>query len=503
MTAALVASRGVAPKLRPGREYPLGATLDAGGVNFAVFSQNATRLELSLFDELGQEQRFAMRSGGAHVWHLYVEGVGAGQRYGFRAHGPYEPSAGHRFNAHKLLVDPYARALAGKVDYRAPVSGYAPPVPGESGERPRARSARRRVGGAALDRGRSVVRLGRGRTAGGPLARHGPLRAAREGIQPAEQRACRASFAALTSASRPTRRSRISKSIGVTTLELMPVHEACDEFFVAKKGMPNYWGYSTLGFFAPDQRFAARPDSLGSSVREFKEMVKRLHRAGIEVVLDVVYNHTCEGDRYGPTLSLRGLDNAAYYRLAPEDRGTYIDYSGCGNTLNVTEPQTLKLIMDSLRYWIHEMHVDGFRFDLAPDPRARPRAHGQAQRVLRHHPPGPDPVARQAHRRAVGPRRAGVPDRKLPRPVERVERPVPRHREALLARRPREDRRSGLPPHGLERPLRRRRASPAREHQLRHRPRRLHAPRPRLLRPEAQPGQRPSQHRRRRRQREA
>jgi isoamylase len=355
----------LAHKLRPGSEYPLGARLDAGGVNFAVFSQNATQLELCLFDDHGEEERLTMRAGPAHVWHLYVEGIGAGQRYGYRAHGPYQPSLGHRFNSHKLLVDPYALALVGKVDYRAPVVGYAPPLPGE-----KVNDGVVDVRDDAWGVPRSVVvdpsvdwEGDRPPEVPWPdtvlYETHVKGFTRRNKNVPSELRGTYVGVAAEATIAH-------LKSIGVTTVELMPVHEACDEWFVARRGLPNYWGYSTLGFFAPDQRFSARPTEPGSQVREFKEMVKRLHREQIEVVLDVVYNHTCEGDRFGPTLSLRGLDNAVYYRLSATDRATYLDFSGCGNTLNVTDPQTLKLIMDSLRYWVEEMHVDGFRFDLAP-----------------------------------------------------------------------------------------------------------------------------------------
>jgi glycogen operon protein len=353
----------VAPKLRAGKEYPLGATLDATGVNFAVFSANATAMELCLFDEHGQESRLPMRPGLAHVWRLSVEGLAAGQRYGFRAHGPYAPAEGHRFNANKLLVDPYARALSGKVDYRAPVAGFAPTPPGA------------KQTDAVLDARDDAWGVPRSIVVDPTFDWEGDARpevpwpdtvlyelhvkgfTRRHRDVPSEHRGTYLGVAADAAVSH-------LKSIGVTTVELMPVHEACDEAFVAKRGLPNYWGYSTLGFFAPDQRFSSGIDH-GAQVREFKEMVKRLHRAGIEVVLDVVYNHTCEGDRFGPTLSLRGLDNAVYYRLAQGDRATYMDFSGCGNSLDVSSPQTLKLIMDSLRYWVQEMHVDGFRFDLA------------------------------------------------------------------------------------------------------------------------------------------
>ena len=349
--------------LRPGREYPLGATPDRDGVNFAVFSENATKVELCLFDDAhGVEERIPMRAGTAHVWHLYVAGATPGQRYGFRAHGPYDVARGHRFNPNKVLVDPYARALAGKVDYHAPVFGYAPTLPGEKTNDKRADVRddswgvpRSVVVDGAFDWGDDrAPEVPWPETVVYELHVKGFTR--RHHDVPSEHRG---TYLGVSSDATVAH----LQSIGVTTVELMPVHEVCDELFVAKKGLTNYWGYSTLGFFAPDQRFAAHPPD---SVREFKEMVKRLHAANIEVVLDVVYNHTCEGDRFGPTLSLRGLDNAVYYRLDPADLGRYIDYSGCGNTLNIAHPQTLKLIMDSLRYWVLDMHVDGFRFDLAP-----------------------------------------------------------------------------------------------------------------------------------------
>jgi glycogen operon protein len=361
--------------LRPGKEYPLGATFDGVGANFAVFSQNATRLVLCLFDDAGNEERLPMRAGPAHVWHVYVGGVSPGQRYGYRADGPYDPSRGHRFNPYKLLVDPYARALSGKVDYRAPVFGYAPPMPGEA-RHDRVMDARDDAWGVprsivvdpAFDWGEDAapetpwpdtviyelhVKSFTKRHPGVPEAERGTYL----GV------ACDAAIAHL-------------QSIGVTAVELMPVHECCDEHFVAKRGMTNYWGYSTLGYFAPDQRFASARGAPWRQVDEFKTMVKRLHAASIEVILDVVYNHTCEGDRLGPTLFLRGLDNATYYRLDPADRGKYVDTTGTGHSVNADSPQTLKLIMDSLRYWAIEMRVDGFRFDLAPtlarggDPRA-------------------------------------------------------------------------------------------------------------------------------------
>jgi glycogen operon protein len=353
----------LARSLRPGKEYPLGASFDGGGVNFAVHSQHATRVELCLFDDRGDgEERIPMRAGPAHVWHVYVEGLAPGQRYGFRAHGPYEPQRGHRFNPHKLLVDPYAHAVAGKVDYHAPVFGYAPALPGEE-RHDRTLDLRDDAWGVP----KSVVVDPTFDWAGD----HPPEVPWPDTVvyelhvksftrrHPDVPSAIRGTYLGVASDAAIAH----MKSIGATCVELMPIHECADELFVARRGLTNYWGYSTLSYFAPDQRFASEP---GRQVTEFKEMVKRLHAASIEVVIDVVYNHTCEGDRFGPTLSLRGLDNAVYYRLDPSDPGRYVDTTGTGNSLNVSEPQTLKLVMDSLRYWVLDMHVDGFRFDLAP-----------------------------------------------------------------------------------------------------------------------------------------
>jgi glycogen operon protein len=352
----------LAHAIRSGRDYPLGATVHTTGTNFAVFSQNATRLELCLFDEAGNEERIGMIRGHAHVWNANVEVVGPGQRYGFRADGPYDPTRGHRFNPSKLLVDPYALALSGKTDFRAPVFGYVPSLMGRVAS-DLVRDLRDDASGVP----RSIV-VDTSFDWGGDEPPEVPWSdtvvyelhvkgfTRRHPGVPKEQRGTYLGVASDAAIAHLL-------SIGVTTVELMPIHEECDEAPLARRGATNYWGYSTLGFFAPDQRFASNP---ADAVREFKEMVKRLHAARIEVVLDVVYNHTCEGDRFGPTLSLRGLDNSVYYRLAADDRARYVDFTGCGNTLNITEPQTLKLIMDSLRYWAVEMHVDGFRFDLAP-----------------------------------------------------------------------------------------------------------------------------------------
>ena len=353
--------------LRPGRHSPLGATFDGEGVNFAVFSEKATGMELCLFDEHGKETRFPLRERTMHVWHGYVPGLRPGQRYGFRAHGHYDPEAGLRFNRHKLLVDPYARAIAGKVDYREPVFSYAgAPHPGFAGTKEPATDEAADLRDSVRGVPKSVVVDERFDWQGDrhplvPWADTVLYEAHVKGISmthPDVPEAIRGTYLGLGSDPIVDH----LKKLGVTSIELLPIQEALDEWSVAARGMKNYWGYATLGFFAPDQRFASRP---GKQVDEFKTMVRALHRAGIEVVLDVVYNHTGEGDQQGPTLSLRGLDNATYYRLKEEAPDRYEDYTGCGNSLNVLHPQTLKLIMDSLRYWVTEMHVDGFRFDLA------------------------------------------------------------------------------------------------------------------------------------------
>ena len=346
-------------RTEPGSFHPLGATWDGQGVNFALFSEHATAVELCLFDEEGAETRLPVPWRSLYVWHAYVRGLRPGQRYGWRVHGPFAPREGHRFNPHKLLVDPYARAFAGALDPSGPVSGHL--------RRP----------GAALD-----VRDDRDDSAAKPRCvvvddsfawdgdaqPHVPWRDMVlyelhvKGFtrkHPGIAEPLRGTYLGLGSDAAIAH----LEALGVTTVELMPVHECLDEPPLVARGLKNYWGYSTLGFFAPDRRFATVG---GDPVREFKEMVKRLHAAGIEVVLDVVYNHSCEGDELGPTVSLRGIDNRVYYRLEADDLSSYVDFTGCGNTLDATHPQVLKLVTDSLRYWVTEMHVDGFRFDLAP-----------------------------------------------------------------------------------------------------------------------------------------
>ncbi|HXX66474.1 MAG TPA: glycogen debranching protein GlgX [Polyangiaceae bacterium] len=339
--------------------HPLGATWDGKGVNFALFSQHATGVELCLFDASGRETRIPVPTQSLYVWHVYVPGLRPGQRYGWRVHGPFAPSDGHRFNANKLLVDPYAQALDGFLDVGAPIYGY-----------PRDR----RSIDVVLDERDDAAGKPKGVVLDGSFDWEDdrpPRVAWRDTVlyelhvkgftqrHPAVAPELRGTFLGLSSDAALAH----LQSLGVTTVELMPVHERVDEPILVERGLSNYWGYNTLSYFAPDRRFAV---AKGDASREFKQMVKRLHARGIEVVIDVVYNHTCEGGALGPTISFRGIDNRVYYRLDPRDRREYIDYSGCGNTLDATHPQVLKLITDSLRYWVTEMHVDGFRFDLAP-----------------------------------------------------------------------------------------------------------------------------------------
>jgi isoamylase len=345
----------------PGEAFPLGPVWDGSGTNFSIFSEKAERVELCLFDEDGVEERIELRERAAFNWHCYLPGVGPGQRYGYRVHGPYDPETGKRFNAEKLLIDPYAKAIDGAVDWAA--ANVLPYVP---------------EGGADADLTidetdsapaipRSIVidpsfdweddewvrpRVPWNQTViyevhvKGFTKTRGDVRADLRG-----------SYAGLASEGAID----YLKSLGVTAIELLPVHHIADEGFLHDRGLTNYWGYSTIGYLAPHSLYSAT----GDQVREFKGMVKALHRAGLEVILDVVYNHTAEGNHLGPLLSLKGVDNESYYRLVPGDPRHYMDYTGTGNTLNPVHPTVLRLIMDSLRYFVTECHVDGFRFDLA------------------------------------------------------------------------------------------------------------------------------------------
>jgi isoamylase len=343
----------------PGQPRPLGASWDGGGTNFAVFAEGADAVELALFDDSGRERRIRLPEVTAHVWHGYVPEVRPGQRYGFRVHGPYDPDRGHRYNPAKLLLDPYARAIEGQVDWNPSMFGY--PLGGDdlvADDRDSAPHMPKSV--VVHDTG---FPWGDDRHPDVPWADTVIYEAHVRGFTmrhpdvPAHQRG---TYAAMGS---PPVVEHLRR-LGVTTLELLPVHHFVSEHHLVTRGLTNYWGYNSIGFFAPEASYSST-GTHGEQVSEFKAMVRNLHAAGIEVVLDVVYNHTAEGNHLGPTLSFRGLDNRSYYRTLDERPRFYLDYTGTGNTLNARQPQVLALIMDSLRYWVEEMHVDGFRFDLA------------------------------------------------------------------------------------------------------------------------------------------
>ena len=346
----------------PGVPFPLGATWDGGGTNFSLFSENATKVELCLFDADDVEQRVELTERTAFNWHGYLPLIGPGQRYGFRVHGPYAPQQGQLFNPAKLLIDPYAKSIEGPIRFDAGnVLPYQPTGDPDAdleideeddaeaipkcvvidprfdweGDRPLATPWNQTVIYEAHVKGFTKLRPG-----------------VREDL--------RGTYAGLAA---PDAIAHL-KELGVTAVELLPVHHIADEDFLHPRGLTNYWGYSSIGYFAPHSEYAATGHR-GNEVLEFKGMVKALHRAGIEVILDVVYNHTAEGNHLGPMLSFKGVDNRSYYRLSPEDPRYYMDFTGTGNSLNVVHPSVLRLIMDSLRYWAVECHVDGFRFDLA------------------------------------------------------------------------------------------------------------------------------------------
>ncbi len=349
-------------RVLPGKPYPLGATWDGTGVNFAVYSENATRIELCFYDPgdpSKEQERFVLPELTAYVRHGYVPAARPGQLYGYRVYGPFEPEKGQRFNPAKLLVDPYATAIHGRVDWSAPVFAYQ------------------------IGRGDDLTCDSQDDAYGVPKGvvvspffdweqDRGPRIPVAESIiyevhvkgftmqHPEVPKELRGTYAGL--ASRPV--IAYLKKLGITAVELMPVHSFLDDKILLDRGLSNYWGYNTINYFAPEARYASAGVP-GGQVAEFKAMIKALHRENIEVILDVVYNHTCEGNHLGPTLSYRGIDNPTYYRLVENEARYYMDYTGTGNSLNARHPQVLKLIMDSLRYWVTEMHVDGFRFDLA------------------------------------------------------------------------------------------------------------------------------------------
>jgi len=346
--------------LLPGRPYPLGATVYKNGTNFAIFSQDATRVDLCLFDENGkQTDCVTLREHTAFVWHGQLLDIRPGQLYGYRIDGPWDPENGQRFNFNKLLVDPYANAIAGEVDWKAPIFPYDL-ASGDDTQMDKQDSAAGVPKCVVVDQ---HFDWGDDAPPETPLADSVIYEMHVRGFSMRNSqipKPLRGTYAGLA------HESSIDylKKLGVTAVELLPVHHFIDEGHLVDKGLRDYWGYNTLGFFAPMSRYSSSGDK-GGQVREFKEMVKALHSAGIEVLLDVVYNHTCEGNHMGPVLSWKGVCNTTYYRAVEGSPRYYMDYTGTGNTLNVRNPQVLKMLMDSLRFWVTEMHVDGFRFDLA------------------------------------------------------------------------------------------------------------------------------------------
>jgi len=346
----------------PGQPYPLGATWDGEGVNFALYAENATSVELCLFDapkDAAERDCVKLADRNNHVWHIYLPGIKPGQLYGYRIDGPFEPNDGHRFNRNKVLIDPYAKAIAGTVSWHDSLFGYEMGHPDQDLSFNAADSAPFIPKSVVID---GQFNWENDKPLKTPYHESIIYETHVKGftqLHPDIPEELRGTYKGMA---HPAVISYL-KDLGITAVELMPVHHFITDKHLLDKGLSNYWGYNTIGFFAPDVRYASS-GICGEQVYEFKEMVKALHKAGIEVILDVVYNHTGEGNHLGPTLSFRGIDNAAYYRLT-DDKRYYMDYTGTGNTLNARLPSVLRLIMDSLRYWVLDMHVDGFRFDLA------------------------------------------------------------------------------------------------------------------------------------------
>lgn len=347
----------------PGKPFPLGATWDGNGVNFALFSANASGVELCLFDQKnggGETARIPFTECTDQIWHAYIPGLKPGQLYAYRVYGDHQPEQGKRFNPAKLLLDPYTRAIAGDVQWDDALYGYPIGDPQEDLAKDERDSAPFLPKCVVID---PSFDWGGDRPLDIPLIDSIIYETHVRGmtmLHPEVPDNLRGTYAGL--ASEPV--IQYLKDLGVTAVELMPIHEFVNDRYLEEKQLNNYWGYNSIAFFAPEAKYSSA-GVLGQQVNEFKQMVKTLHAAGIEVILDVVYNHTAEGNEKGPTLSFRGIDNIGYYRLVADNQRFYMDYTGTGNTLNMTQPNALKLLMDSLRYWIEEMHVDGFRFDLA------------------------------------------------------------------------------------------------------------------------------------------
>jgi len=350
-------------RTRPGRPYPLGATWDGGGVNFALFSAAAEKVEICFFDSAdsnAESRRIELPLCTDQVWHGYFPDILPGQLYGYRVYGPYEPESGHRFNANKVLLDPYAKALGRTLRWDDALFGYRIGDGNADVSFDERDSASFAPLAAVID---PAFTWGDDRRPDTPWHKTVIYETHVKGFTQLNENIpekLRGTYLGL--ASQPAIEHLLS--LGVTAVELMPLHHFVQDRHLLERGLKNYWGYNTLSFFAPTTHYSSESDP-SSGIQEFKKMVRMLHQAGLEVILDVVYNHTAEGSELGPTLSMRGIDNQSYYLLSPEDSRYNMDFTGCGNCLNMKHPRVLQLIMDSLRYWVEEMHVDGFRFDLA------------------------------------------------------------------------------------------------------------------------------------------
>ncbi len=418
--------------IEEGLPYPLGAHWSGQGsnqgTNFALFSANATKVEICLFDGERETHRFELPEYTDQVFHGYISGVGPGTFYGYRVHGPYQPDDGHRFNPNKLLLDPYARAHAGALTWNPALFGYkmesgddltfderdsAPFMPKCVVVDPdfdwQAEAQRQNVHWDETIVYETHVK--------GFTRKH-----------PGVDEHLRGTYAGFGS---PAVIDYL-KALGVTSVELLPVHSFVNDSNLLEKKLTNYWGYNTIGFFAPDPRYAAE---VAHSLREFKEMTAKLHGAGLEVILDVVYNHTAEGNERGPTLSFKGIDNASYYRLLPDRKRYYINDTGTGNTVNLSHPRVIQMVMDSLRYWAGHMHIDGFRFDLGTILAREVYGFDRAERLPEGDGPGSAARDGQADRRTLGYRTRRLPGRRLPARLGGMERQVSRYRARLLARR--------------------------------------------------------------------
>ncbi len=494
-----------APRRWVGRAYPLGATYDGSGTNFSLFSSVAEGVELCLLGPNGDhiEVKVPLTEVDGHCWHAYLPDVRPGQRYGYRVHGPWDPAKGLWCNPSKLLLDPYAKAIDGEVDWDPACFAYDFDDPDEMNTADSAPHVPRAVVSDPF------FDWGNDRPPDHGMHDSIIYEAHVKGLtqlHPAVPEEMRGTYSGI---SHPAVVEHLA-SLGITAIELMPVHQFVHDHHLVERGLRNYWGYNSIAFLAPHNGYTVAghgnspgelPAGVGaqpqSQVQEFKTMVKALHSAGIEVILDVVYNHTAEGNHMGPMLSIRGIDNLAYYRVMDDDPRYYMDFTGTGNSLNVRHPHVLQLIMDSLRYWVTEMHVDGFRFDLASTLARELYAVDRLSAFFDLVQQDPVVSPGQADRRAVGHRRGRLPGRQLPAAVVGVERPLPRHDPRLLAGRAGHAGRVRLPIHGQLRPVPGRHPAALGVDQLRDRPRRLHAARPRDLQREAQRGQRRGQQRRR------